>query len=165
MTEKMKRIFLLAALATAISSNITFAQAKLTQKPLAAAKSQTLKQVSIPFKEAESYFTNNNAKPGVVKIVTQEAFDKYFGAAATMKSSGTKIDFSKQIVLAVIGQQSKNMVSLEAKSVTKKADGTLVLLYRKHVGKKQGYSSLTSLILVVDKQTAGPGELLAIEIK
>jgi len=161
----MKRTFLLATLAIAISSNITFAQATTTKKNLAAAKGDTTKQISIPFKEAKNYFTNNNAKSGAVKIVTREMFDKYFGAAATMKTSGTKIDFSKQIVLAVIGQQSKNTVSLEAKSVIKKADGTLILHYRKFVGKKQLYSSLTSLILIVDKQTVGTGNLEAVEIK
>ncbi|MDQ1095241.1 MULTISPECIES: hypothetical protein [Chryseobacterium] len=162
----MKKTFLFAVLAIAISTTSTSAQVAARKKEaLSTMDSRTGRAVSITFREAKNYFTNNTAKPAVVKIATQEEFDKYFGAAATMKSKPTEIDFSKEYVLAVIGQESKNNISMKAQSVVKKADGKLVINYRKSVGKKQTYTIIPSIVLIVNKRTAGEGSLSAVEIK
>ena len=65
-----------------------------------------MKATDIPFIVTKNYFTKNTVKRGGLenpKIETKENFDGIFGAATTMNGKPSEINFSKQYVIAVVG--------------------------------------------------------------
>lgn len=115
---------------------------------------QTATLAMVPYKEAKRYFVKNNI--GEVaenpKLISQQDFEKIFGAAAVMGKDGlpTAIDFSKEFVVAKIEKSSANTIELIPVSVSKK-DNLIEIKYKKIVGEKQTYTSQTAMILILDK--------------
>jgi len=112
----------------------------------------------IPYTVANNYFVNNTVTGDVpAKITTQEDFDRYFGAAATMGEGGqpTAIDFSKQFVIVVAGELTEYPTTLTAKSLQQK-NGQLVFTYTKEVAAESaGYSMRPLLMIVVSRDYDG----------
>jgi hypothetical protein len=111
---------------------------------------------TIPYTIAQNYYVKNTvdtiANP---KIETQKVFDTYFGMATTMGKNGkpTKIDFTKEYVIAIVLPKSDIMTSIKPISLQKEA--TIVLNYKIEQGSKQSYTSRPALLLVVDKKYNG----------
>ena len=124
-------------------------------------KTETVKSVEtdVPFTEAKNYFVKNTYKDGELsnpKISTQADFDKIFGMATTMGENGkpTPIDFSKQFVVAVIGQTTDKATKLSVNSL-KKIDHSMTLTYTQIEGEKQTYFILPVVLLIIDNQFKG----------
>lgn len=114
---------------------------------------------NVVYEIAKNYFVKNtykNEQIETLKITTQEKFDEVFGMAATMGKNGmpTKIDFSKQFVAAIVGQEMNKEVNFQVNSFVKKGD-EIVLTYAVMEGKELSFSIQPSLILVLDKAWDG----------
>ncbi len=113
----------------------------------------------ISYELAKNYFVKNTHKNEAVEeleITTQEQFDDIFGMAATMGEKGmpTKIDFSKQFVIAVIGIVTDKATDFTVDGLLK--DGSdITFKYTEKVGKEMSYSIQPSLIVIVDKSYDG----------
>lgn len=112
----------------------------------------------VPYKEAYNYFVNNTFKGPLEspKITSKEAFDAVFGMATTMGEGGTptSIDFSKEYVIAVVGEESDIATTLTPVKLTKTGD-QLMFSYKEVKGEKQSFSTRPALIVVVDKAHEG----------
>ena len=107
----------------------------------------------IPYVEMKNYFFRNDALiPEDIRIDSQEKFDSMFGAAAFMGMGGvpTPVDFSREIVLAVVGQVTDVATELEPVSLVKKG-GNLVLTCKETTGDKQSWSMQPLLLIKVDR--------------
>ncbi len=116
------------------------------------------KGTEIPFVEAKHYFVKNTITSiPSPKITSQDDFNKFFGAAATMGSNGkpTAIDFSKQYVIALMHPVTDSATSITPVSLQKNGNNEMVLTYKVEKGAKQSYAFTPSLILVVDKSHEG----------
>lgn len=114
---------------------------------------------AIPYKQANRYFVKNDytgATFSAIKITSAEEFDKIFGKAAVAGSQGkpTPIDFTKQYVLAVIGESTDNNTTIKVASL-KKTGGEIVLTYKVNKGAKVSYTLQPALILLVDNKYTG----------
>lgn len=106
----------------------------------------------IPFTVAKNYFVNNTIKNiDNPKITSQDQFNKIFGAAAAMGTGGspTKIDFTKQYVIAVVKPESEYNTVITPVSLPKDNDH-LIFTYKVEKGEKQSYTMLPCLIVIVD---------------
>jgi hypothetical protein len=113
----------------------------------------------VPFTTAENYFVKNTYKNEQVenlKITTQEEFDKIFGMAATMGDRGmpTRIDFSKQYVIAVIGTVTNKKTDFTVNDLLQKSK-EIVLNYTLATGEELSFSIQPALLLVVDDTYKG----------
>lgn len=114
--------------------------------------------VEIPYIVANRYFVNNTVKSiDSPKITTQAEFDKIFGAATAMGEDGlpTKINFSKQYVIAVIKPETDYSTTLVPIGLQKEENGEIVFSYKVEKGEKQSYTTVPCLIIVVDNSTSG----------
>lgn len=115
-------------------------------------------KTDVPYEIADRYFIKNTVEEQkqTLRITSQSDFDKYFGSATVMGSDGkpTPIDFSKQYVIAIIGEQSDYKVSILPLSLESE-NNTITLQYKVETGDKQTYTSRALLILVIDNKYSG----------
>lgn len=148
-------------LAIAIMASSVFASCNATNTSKDDAQTETAQttEIDVPFTEAQRYFVKNTYKEGQLtnpKISTQENFDKFFGMATTMGPNGkpTPIDFTKQYVIAVIGNVTDKATTLSVNSLKQKGD-TITLRYKQLEGEKQSFTIQPLLLLRVDNQFQG----------
>lgn len=116
----------------------------------------------VEFKVAKNYFVKNDIKTiNASKFETEESFNNVFGMATTMAKDGkpTKIDFSKQFVIAVIRPETDLDTSMEPVRLEKNKMGGLTLSYQVVIGKKLSYYILPYFAIIVDKTHNGEIEL------
>ena len=116
------------------------------------------KPMNIPFHIAERYFVNNDiqVKPSYV-ITTEKIFNQVFGCAPVMGKNGmpTKIDFSKEYVIAICKPEIDTETSLNAVSLKRATGKNLVFTYRTIQGAKMTYTIRPCLLIVVSKKYSG----------
>ena len=108
----------------------------------------------VTFVEARNYFFKNNQHfPGNVKITSEKEFRKFFGMVTTMGQNGksTTIDFSKQMVLAIVLPQTEQATEITPIKVELKND-TLYYTYDVKTGEMQSYTIQPMAIIIVDKK-------------
>ncbi len=107
----------------------------------------------VPFEEMKNYFFRNDAKiPEDVRIDSKEMFESLFGTAAFMGKGGepTPVDFSSEIVLAVVNPVTDVATELKPVSLVKEGK-CLVLSCKKITGDKQSWSMQPVLLVKVDR--------------
>ena len=107
----------------------------------------------IPFVEMTNYFFRNDAKiPEDARIDSEEMFESMFGTAAFMGKDGepTPVDFSSEIVLAVVNPVTDVATELKPVSLVKEGK-CLVLTCKKITGDKQSWSMQPVLLVKVDR--------------
>jgi uncharacterized lipoprotein NlpE involved in copper resistance len=114
----------------------------------------------IPFTGIKNYFVKNTVKQvGFIKIETAENFNAIFGKAnvsgAGAEGQPTKIDFSKQYVMAILKPTTDLSTTLVPKALERNAKGNLVLTYAYTTGEKQSYSTRPCFAIGVDKLETG----------
>lgn len=110
---------------------------------------------SVPFEIAGRYFKKNVSELLKSPLIRDgETFEKHFGAAAVMGKGGlpTEIDFSKEFVIAVVLPETDVATTLTPVDLKKNAKGELVLEYGVGRGKKQSYTTVPCLLLVVENK-------------
>lgn len=120
----------------------------------------------IPFAEMKNYFFRNDANiPEDIRVDSREEFDSLFGAAAFMGQGGepTPVDFSREIVLAVVNPVTDVATELEPVSVVKEGK-TLVFTCKETTGDKQSWSMQPVLLVKVDRSN-DPGTARVEKIK
>lgn len=151
----IKKALILVALAATIAACNT----NSVQKGAETETKEVAGQKEVPYEVAKNYFVKNTVGDGILtlKITTQEEFDKYFGSAATMGENGkpTGIDFSKQYVIAVIGESTNKSVVAEPLSLTK--DGNVITLtYKWEEGtQEQTYTARHQIAVIVANEYQG----------
>ena len=108
----------------------------------------------VPFTVAEHYFFNKGQDiPVNPKITSEELFKQLFGMATVMGENGkpTKIDFSKQFVLAVVLPVTDINTEITPVKVEEKGD-TLFYHYDVKTGEKQSFSIQPLSIIILDKK-------------
>lgn len=116
------------------------------------------KSQDIPFIVAKNYFAKNIVPQGSLenpKLETKENFDSLFGAATTMSGKPTEIDFSKQYVVAIIGDETDVATEISPISLQKNDKNEIRLTYRINKGNKQSFKIRPLLIVIVDKTHEG----------
>lgn len=111
---------------------------------------------NVPYETVQGYFVKNDADLSTLKngkIATEGEFSTIFGPAAVMGPNGmpTTVDFSKQYIIAVIGNKTDSAVTVVPVSLVKKGDH-LTFTYEYKVGEKQSYTIRPALIIAVDSQ-------------
>lgn len=112
---------------------------------------------NLPYVIAKGYFVNNTIQNVYnAKITSQKEFEELFGMAATMGKDGmpTKIDFSKQYVIAVVKPKTDRATNIVPISLIKN-NRLVEFTYNVEVGEKQTYTIRPCLILIVDKTNDG----------
>lgn len=110
----------------------------------------------VPYTIAHGYFVRNDAPAHASNFYdNRESFDRIFGCAAVMGPDGlpTDIDFSRQSVVAIIGNQTNCPTEYIPISVTSESD-TLRLKYRATEAAPTTYTMTPLLLVVIDKQKA-----------
>ncbi|MBQ6031903.1 MAG: hypothetical protein IJL29_02645 [Prevotella sp.] len=108
----------------------------------------------VSFEVAKHYFLNRGQEtPANPKITTQEEFSKLFGMAAVMGKDGmpTKIDFSKQFVVALV----RPITNIEEEIIPVKVEemgDTLRYTYEIKSGEEQSFSMQPLSIIILDKK-------------
>ena len=120
-----------------------------------------IKATNIPFTVAKNYFVKNTVKQGGLedpKIETKENFDALFGAATTMGKNGkaTEIDFSKQYVVAVVGDETDIATEISPVSLQKDDKNQVTLNYKITKGNKQSFKIRPVLLVIADRTYEGP---------
>ena len=142
----MKQLIIIVSVA--VLTAITVAGCKTTAK--------STSSQDVPFTIADHYFVRNDVKTlpqGI--ITTQEEFQRNFGEATVMGGLPTKIDFSKEFVIATCVPETD--YNTEISPVALKMKGkNLLFTYRVNKGKKIGYSIQPMLLIVVDKEFEAP---------
>lgn len=110
----------------------------------------------VDYTEAHGYFVRNDApsRPSCY-YDSKESFDSVFGSAAVMGKNGmpTRIDFTRQSVIAVIGGETSRPTEYVPVSLMSKAD-TLCLKYDVKESDSTTYTMTPLLLLVLDKAHA-----------
>ena len=106
----------------------------------------------IPFVEMTNYFFRNARIPEDARIDSKEMFESMFGMAAFMGKGGepTKVDFSSEIVLAVVNPVTDVVTELKPVSLVREGK-CLVLTCKKITGDKQSWSMQPVLLVKVDR--------------
>jgi hypothetical protein len=107
----------------------------------------------IPYILAKNYFVKNTVKSiDNPKIDTEEKFNEIFGMATTMGEEGkpTSIDFSKQMVIALVLNETDIETSLSPLQLIK-TKKVLSLDYKLVLGRKQSYTSRPFFAIIIDK--------------
>ncbi len=113
------------------------------------------------YETAHNYFVKNTVKPEDPvngKIDSREKFEAVFGAAATMGKEGrpTPIDFDKQYVIVVIGNETDTATELKPLDLKKDSkNNDITFTYQRTKGEKQSFTIRPSLIIIVDKVNEG----------
>lgn len=108
----------------------------------------------VQFIEARNYFFKNDQHIlGNVKISSEEEFHKLFGMATTMDENGkpTTIEFSKQMVLAIVLPQTEQATEITPVKLEMKND-TLYYTYDVKTGEMLSYTIQPMSIIVIDKK-------------
>ncbi len=111
----------------------------------------------VRFTEARNYFhVGGEPAPVVKKITSQAAFEKEFGEATHMGKGGqpTKIDFSKNFVIAYILPETSLETEFSPLSLTVKGRVRLVLKYRLKQGAQRSFTTQPFFLIVVDRKYA-----------
>jgi len=117
-----------------------------------------IRSADVPFLVAKNYFVKNTVSQGSLenpKVETKENFDLLFGAATTMNGKPTEIDFSKQYILAVIGDETNVATEISPISLQKNDKNEIILTYRLNKGSEQSFKIRPLLIVIVDKTHEG----------
>ena len=116
-----------------------------------------LEAENLPYKIAKNYYLKTTqANLNNPKIETQETFNTLFGYASNSSNEGasTKIDFSKQYVIAVTKPETYFETTLKPVKFQKKSN-ELVLTYKYVTGEKQSFSTKPNFAIIVDKSITG----------
>lgn len=121
------------------------------------------KAESVPYETVQGYFVRNDADLSTLKnakITTEAQFSAIFGPAPVMGANGmpTKIDFTKQYVIAIIGDKTDSAVTITPISLEKNG-GLLTYTYEYKVGDKQSFTIQPAFIIAVDSKYEGDLEL------
>ena len=106
----------------------------------------------VDYTEARNYFHRNDAAiPHDLKITSQAEFDIQFSAAAFMGEKGkvTKIDFSKEFVIAKVLPVTDKETILKPIKLVGNGKDKLQLFYSLKEGKQQSYFTQPMFILIV----------------
>jgi len=117
-----------------------------------------MKATDIPFTVAKNYFVKNTVRQGALgnpKIETKENFDAIFGAATTMNGKPTEINFSKQYVIAIVGDETDIATEMSPVSLQRDDKNQVTLNYKVRKGNKQSFKIRPLLIVVADKSYDG----------
>ncbi len=112
---------------------------------------------TLPYKLIKNYYLKTSRtdlnKP---KIESQEEFNNIFGYASNSSNDGasTKIDFSKQYVIAVTKNETNLETILKPLNLQKKGN-ELILTYRYLTGEKQSFSTKPNFAIIVNKSITG----------
>lgn len=111
----------------------------------------------IPFQTAKNYFVNNTFKVEDLKspkITSALEFEKIFGMAAHMGADGipTKIDFTKQFVIAVINHETDFNWSIEPISLELLKSKKIKFTYKSIIGDKMTYTIIPFTFIIVDRK-------------
>lgn len=117
----------------------------------------------IAYETVQGYFVRNDADLSTLKngkITTDAEFSAIFGPAPVMGANGmpTKVDFTKQYVIAVVGDKTDSTVTITPISLEKN-NHLLTFTYEYKVGDQQSFTIQPALIVAVDSRYAGDLEL------
>lgn len=112
---------------------------------------------AISYSEARNYFFRNDAKqPTELLIIHSQAeLEQYFGEAAFMGKGGepTKIDFSKQFVVAKVLPVTNHSTNISLRCIERSGDNHLTLVWHIAVNDTpQSYSMQPMKLVVLDKK-------------
>ncbi len=113
---------------------------------------------SIDYTYLKNYFVKNDIERiGAFKIKTQKELDKYFGAATVMGKDGkpTKVDFSKQQVIANILNATNKLTELKVISLSTDVNKNIQLNYSVTTGAEQSFTLKPYILLALDKKHTG----------
>ncbi len=114
---------------------------------------------AVSFTEVNNYFYHNDAPDGeqLMKLTSQEEFDRYFGAAAFMGKNGepTRIDFSKNFVVAKVLPETSKDVEISNISLERTNEEKLILSYKKTEKGEQGYTIRPTFQIIVSREYIG----------
>lgn len=143
----MKKVLFAFAVLTALAA--------CGNKQAAAPASEGDKSKEVHFTEAKNYFFKNDSDilPASPKITSEEAFSKFFGMATTMGENGkaTEIDFTKQLVLAIVLPVTDLATEIKPVKVEENGD-SLLYTYKVTTGEKLAYSVRPISIVLLDKR-------------
>ena len=109
----------------------------------------------VPFTIVRNYFFKSDLEisPANTKITSEEIFNGLFGMATTMGEGGnpTEIDFSKQIVLAIVLPVTDYETEINPVKLEVQGDSLLYTFEIKR-GEKQSYSIQPISIIAIDKK-------------
>lgn len=112
---------------------------------------------TVNYTDARNYFFRNDAQqPGAMLVMHSQAeLDRYFGEAAFMGKGGepTKIDFSKQFVVAKVLPATNRVTDISLKRIEQTGDKRLTLVW--HISVKDAPQSFTMQpmkMVVLDKK-------------
>jgi len=132
---------------------------KIANKQVAdTAATGEIRTMDIPFTVAKNYFVKNTVRQGALgnpKIETKENFDAIFGAATTMNGKPTEINFSKQYVIAIVGDETDIATEMSPVSLQRDDKNQVTLNYKVRKGNKQSFKIRPLLIVVADKSYEG----------
>lgn len=112
---------------------------------------------AVSYSEAHNYFFRNDAKqPTELLIICSQAeLEQYFGEAAFMGKGGepTKIDFSKQFVVAKVLPVTNHSTNISLRRIERSSDNHLTLVWHIAVNDTpQSYSMQPMKLVVLDKK-------------
>lgn len=112
---------------------------------------------AVSYSEARNYFFRNDAKqPTDLLIIRSQAeLEQYFGEAAFMGKGGepTKIDFSKQFVVAKVLPVTNHSTNISLQRIERTGDKHLTLVWHIAVNPTpQSYSMQPMKLVVLDKK-------------
>ncbi len=112
---------------------------------------------AVSYSEARNYFFRNDAKqPTELLIICSQAeLEQYFGEAAFMGKGGepTKIDFSKQFVVAKVLPVTNHSTNISLRRIERSSDNHLTLVWHIAVNDTpQSYSMQPMKLVVLDKK-------------
>lgn len=111
----------------------------------------------VSYSEARNYFFRKDAKqPTELLIICSQAeLEQYFGEAAFMGKGGepTKIDFSKQFVVAKALPVTNHSTNISLRRIERSSDNHLTLVWHIAVNDTpQSYSMQPMKLMVLDKK-------------
>ncbi len=110
---------------------------------------------SVAYTEATNYFVRNDVKEySPLLIQSQEEFEGMFGMAPVMGKSGqpTKIDFSRENVIALISEPTNRLTKIDILSL-KKEGGQLTVRYKiLSTGDQMTFYITPLRLLIIDKK-------------
>lgn len=112
---------------------------------------------AVSYSEARNYFFRNDAKqPTELLIICSQAeLEQYFGETAFMGKGGepTKIDFSKQFVVAKVLPVTNHSTNISLRRIERSSDNHLTLVWHIAVNDTpQSYSMQPMKLVVLDKK-------------
>lgn len=121
------------------------------------------KAESVAYETVQGYFVKNDADLSTLKngkITTEAEFAAIFGPAPVMGANGmpTTIDFTKQYVIAIVGNKTDSAVTITPMALEKNAN-VLTFTYEYKVGEKQTFTIQPALLIAVDSKVEGDLEL------